>query len=351
MVDLYNPLVVEVLEAAAGETPARARRTGRIVTAGVRAHLAAADFVLCASERQRDLWVGAMALHGLLDPALYRADPTLRGLIDVVPFGIPDGPPPAASREGRWPAVGRGDRVLLWGGGIWRWLDALTPIRAMERIRRERDDVHLVFLGTGRPLEARGASVAAEAATEARRLGLLGERVHVEDGWVPYAERGPLLAAADIGVSAHHDHLESRYAFRTRLTDYMWAGLPVVTSSGDALGELVARRGLGAAVAPGDVEGFAAACLALLADEGRYERAAAASAAAGRELRWSEVTRPLQRFCLDPERRRAPVRGSLARESLGQQAWIAVDLLARLGSREVGRRARWAAGRTVRRLA
>ena len=50
---------------------------------------------------------------------------------------------------------------------------------------------------------------------------------------------------ADLGVSAHRDHLEARYAHRTRLLDYLWAGLPVVATRGDALAELVDRERLG----------------------------------------------------------------------------------------------------------
>ena len=45
------------------------------------AHLAAADFTLCASERQRDLWLGVLAGREALEPdALDR--------FAVVPFGV-----------------------------------------------------------------------------------------------------------------------------------------------------------------------------------------------------------------------------------------------------------------------
>ena len=58
----------------------------------------------------------------------------------------------------------------------------------------------------------------------------LDHTVFFNDGWVPYAERGAWLAEADIGVSAHFDDIETRFAFRTRLLDYLWAGLPIVTT-------------------------------------------------------------------------------------------------------------------------
>ena len=47
-----------------------------------------------------------------------------------MPFGLPDGPAPEATGALRaaFPVIGSGDRVLLWGGGIWDWLDAETPL-------------------------------------------------------------------------------------------------------------------------------------------------------------------------------------------------------------------------------
>ena len=47
--------------------------------------LTVGDHFICAGERQRDLWIGAMLGGGLITPAVYGADPTLRSVIDVVP--------------------------------------------------------------------------------------------------------------------------------------------------------------------------------------------------------------------------------------------------------------------------
>jgi glycosyltransferase involved in cell wall biosynthesis len=298
VLDLYNPVVVEVLEAVAAR-PARAqRRIQSLIASRSLAQLAAADFVVCASERQRDLWLGGMALGGLIELDAYRRDPTLRSLIDVVPFGIPAEPPRAAAESplrAAFPVIAPGDRVLLWAGGVWGWLDPATAIRATGML----DRTHLVVMGTVRPGAARtGQEPFAERAMElARRAGLEGERVHFNPGWVPYAERGAWLLDADLGVTAHHDHLEARYSFRTRVLDYLWAGLPVVGTRGDALAELVEREGLGRTVEPGDAEGFAAACRELLEDAAAYAAARERIAAVAPGLRWEEAARPLVEWC------------------------------------------------------
>jgi glycosyltransferase involved in cell wall biosynthesis len=343
--DLYNPIVMEVLEAVTDERPRVQRRIQELVGMRALAQCAVADFIVCASERQRDLWLGAMAVHGLVDLDAYRRDPTLRSVIDVVPFGIPDGAPPERSGEpvlkGAWPGIAADDRVLLWAGGIWSWLDPATPIRAVKQLEQAGGPAtHLVFMGTGRPgLERSGQAGYAEQARElARREGVEGRLVHFKEGWVPYAERARWLAESDLGVSAHLDHLEARFSFRTRVLDHFWAGLPSVVSSGDSIGELVERRGLGSAVAAGDHEAFADACAALIGDRANY----AATAARVRELaptmRWSRVAEPLVRFCSEQRPARQPAQAVLARATYGQYPAILADARERGGLGELAAR-------------
>lgn len=244
--------------------------------------------------------------------------------------------------KGVWPRIALDHQVLLWAGGIWRWLDALTPIRAVERLRAEGRAVHLVFLGIGRPaLDPAGIPTSAdEAVAFARDRGLEGECVHFNRGWVPYAEREAYLLESDLGVCAHHDHLEACFSFRTRVLDHFWAGLPSVVSSGDAISDLVERRGLGRAVAPGDADAFATACAALLDDGEAYAAAAERVREVAPSFRWEAAARPLVEFCLEhrarPPRRVPP--GVLARATYGQYPDILADLHDRGGLAELMRR-------------
>ena len=338
--DLYNPLMIEVLEAAGDGQSSSSRSAWRSMLA----QCAVADLVICASEKQRDLWLGGMALAGLIDVERYRADPAFRSYVDVVPFGTPDDPPRRAGPvlKGVWPGIGPDDRVLLWAGGVWRWLDAVTPIRAVERLRAEGRPVHLVFLGTGRPAtDPKDIPDAADRAIAlARERRLEGRGVHFNPGWVPYAERGAYLLEGDLGVCAHDDHLEARFSFRTRVLDHFWAGLPSVVSGGDAIGDLVERRGLGRAVAPGDVGAFTAACAQLLDDPAAYAAAVDRVRETASRFRWSEVARPLVDFCLEHRTRplRRPARWALVRGTYGQYPDILADVQERDGLAEAAKR-------------
>lgn len=302
VLDLYIPLMLEELQ----RTRAQSLAEQSLFFGGLRRDLAtqmlAADFVLCASEKQRDYWLGAMSALGRVNPYTHGDDPTLRRLIAVVPFGLPSRPPRHTRQvlKGVYAGIAPNDKVVLWGGGVWDWLDAPTLIRAMARLADRRPEVKLFFMGIKHtnPQEIERKAVT-ETIALSRELGLEGRTVFFND-WVPYAERESYLLEADVGVSLHRDHLETRFSFRTRFLDCVWAGLPIVATRGDVLSDQVKADGLGEVVEPNDVDGVTQAILKLLdtphvreAFRPRFEQAAAA-------YRWDVVTRPLAEFCRSP---------------------------------------------------
>jgi hypothetical protein len=224
---------------------------------------------ICASERQRDLWLGVLGALGRIDLDGFRSDPSLDKLVGVVPFGLEAEEPQASKRvlKGVVPGIAQDDKVLLWGGGIWNWLDPLTPISAVAEISKHRPDVKLFFLGVQHPNPRVPAMEMTSRAVElAESLGVRDTHVFFNFGWTPYAERVGYLLEADLGISAHFDSVETRFAFRTRLLDYFWARLLTVATGGDVLGDLVEQEGLGRTVGEGDVDGWVDAIEGLLHD-------------------------------------------------------------------------------------
>ena len=167
-------------------------------------------------------------------------------------------------------------------------------------------------------------------AEEARRLsdslGLTDKIVFFGKTWVPYDERGAMLLEADLGVSLHLDNVETRYSFRTRVLDYLWAGLPILTTEGDAMAELVAGEDLGAVVPYGDDAAVAEAIGALVSDPERRRACASRSSAAARRFHWSLAAAPLMDYCQAPYQ--APDRATLRRES-PVDAWTGKQTIGR----------------------
>jgi glycosyltransferase involved in cell wall biosynthesis len=261
---------------------------------------------MCASETQRDMWLGAMLALRLIGPELYDNDPSLRSVLDLVPFGVPSEPPAAASTGGpreTIPDLGEDSEIVLWNGGIWSWLDAETAIRAVGALAERRPSVRLVFMGASRENPASAQATDAAFAT-ARELGLLGSVVHFHDRWVPYAEREAWLGEATCALSTHAEHLEAHFAYRTRLLDCLWAGLPIVCTSGDDLAGRVEREGLGAVAPPGDVHALSVSLERVL-ERGRDAYSAKLKSAAAQQT-WERVAQPLLRWIYDPAEPRRP---------------------------------------------
>lgn len=305
--DLYAPLTIEQLALDARENPSALRGSmAELNSLTQSVVLATGDAFVCASDRQRDFWLGALANVGRLDAEQYRRDPSLRSLIDVVPFGIdPEPPVPGPAIRGVVPGIGPEDKVLLWPGGIWNWFDPLTVIRAVESLAPNHPELRLYFLGIRHPTPGvpgvPHASMAERAVALAEELGLRGRHVFFNDGWVPYAERGRYLLDADLAVSAHFDDVETRLAFRTRLLDCLWAGLPVVTTRGDTLGDDVVAAGAGVAVEPEDVAGWTDAIAQLLAHDDRLPDAREAAGRLRPSFEWARVAEPLRTLVASPQ--------------------------------------------------
>lgn len=298
IVDGYDPQTLETLAMFAGTHEQEQRHLEREQILQMQCRVG--DFFICASERQRDWWLGLLEAAGRINVHTYGQDPSLRHLIDVVPFGLPSSPPRHTRQalKGIWPGIGSGDKVVLWGGGLWQWLDPLTAIRAMARVRERRADVRLVFPGTRHPNTAVPDMPMLQATIRlAEELGLLNQCVFFGD-WVPYDEWPNYPLESDVALSLHFDTLETRLAFRSRVLDYVWTGLPMVITRGDVTSEIVSRFGLGEIVNYEQDDEVAAGLLRLLERPksnfaGCFERAQA-------ELTWEKAAAPLVTFCRHP---------------------------------------------------
>jgi GT2 family glycosyltransferase/glycosyltransferase involved in cell wall biosynthesis len=303
--DIYDPMHLEQLEQAKGMGPEGREHAIEVTTTVLNEQIKRADFLLCASQKQRDFWLGQVAGQGRLSPALYDEDANLDNLLAVVPFGIEDTSPVQKRHaiKGAVEGIGPDDKVILWGGGIYNWFDPLTLIRAVDRLKDAHPDVRLYFMGLKHPNPGVPTmKVAWETQELSRELGLTGRHVFFNEGWVPYEERSDYLLDADLGVSTHFQHVETAFSFRTRILDYLWASLPIVATDGDTFGTVIRENGLGRVVPPEDVDALHAALEEMLYDEAAASAAREAVRKIAGTYAWSTVLRPLVDFCRSPRR-------------------------------------------------
>ncbi len=258
----------------------------------------AGDFFLCASETQRIWWLGLLVATGRINPYTFDEDPAVRQLLGVVPFGIPGRPLPAIPADFNIPDVEPDALVLLWGGGVWDWLDPITAIHALPYVLAQIPNVYLLFPGTRHPdANVAEMQIVEQARQAAQVLG--GASTHVLFGdWVPREQWPHYLQRAAVGLSLHPDTIETHLAFRSRLMEYIWAGLPMVVSRGDETSVLVERYGLGYTVDFHAEREVAEAIVALLMRP--KEVWAAGFARARADFTWENVAQPLIEFCRGP---------------------------------------------------
>lgn len=276
VVDLYDPYIIENLHYFA-ERGAQVFQHDHFT---LMSSLVRGDFFLCASEAQRLFYLGAMLAAGRLNPALFESDPELESLIAVAPFGVPDAAHAPAGAPPR-------DTMDILFGGIYDWYDPITAIEAVKLV----PNATLTFTHHPNPgLTPQGKL--AEAMEHVRRNAHGFVRF---EPWAPYEERAEFFAKFDLALITFRRSLETDLSMRTRIYDYLWCGLPIVTSSAPGTDEILARYGAGVVVAENSPRAFAEAIRSL--DREAMTRGATAFV---REHQWSHTLEPLRRFCRNP---------------------------------------------------
>ena len=284
--DLYDPFPVENLHYARvlGETTSAHDR------AAFELALARADAFLCASPEQRLFYAGALFSRGRIGAHNFPDDPTLSGLLKIVPFGVPREPACGDRKAGRR-AVGAplsGPLVLF--GGIYDWYQPDLLLTAWPEILRRHPDARLLFFENPNPETTPQVSFG-RARQRAREIDPQGSSI-LFSPWLPYASRADLYAATDLLVTICSEGLETELSYRTRLLDAAWGGVPSVSVSGGSLAHELARIEAGFESAP-EASALAGRVVSLLSDPERRARAAAAAVRFAAARSWKVVAEPL----------------------------------------------------------
>jgi len=303
IMDIYDPYNIATLAEYRNETIERQFEVYKTIHVNVNEMLYYGDFYICASERQRDFWLGMLSALNRVNPYSFNQDPQLRGLIDVVPFGLPDAKPVHTKKvlKGVVNGINENDFLIIWGGGIYNWFDPLTLIKAMAEVGKKREDIKLFFMGVKHPNpQVKELQLVNDTVNLAKKRGVFEKNVFFNFGWVEYDERQNYLLESDAGIITHPVHIETRFAFRTRILDYLWADLPIISTKGDSLSEIVELNKLGITVGDGDVEELAKAIIKIADDRDFYERCKHNIRSIAKKYTWEKVCEPIIKFCEDP---------------------------------------------------
>ena len=117
VVDLYGPFALESLHQLEDRTVEDRLVLGDGFRQAVRELVCAADMIMCASERQKDFWLGWLDASGRVNVLTHDTDPGFSALVRVVPFGLaaeaPLYPPPRS--RGVVEGIEADSLLVLWG--------------------------------------------------------------------------------------------------------------------------------------------------------------------------------------------------------------------------------------------
>jgi glycosyltransferase involved in cell wall biosynthesis len=316
LVDLYDPFLVENLSYAARLGPGVFRHDHATLSL----QLERGDRFLVSSPLQRAFYAGFLLAIGRLNPETWADDPSLARLLAVAPFGVPDEPPASGPPLLRTAANGIGpDDPVLFFGGVYDWYDPAALLEVFGRVLERVPACRLVFVSSPNP-ETTPQGAYARAEEVARARGWHGRHV-VFVPWFPYEARGSVYLEATAAVLTHRPGLETDLSLRTRGLDFLWAGLPLVSHRGGAMGQLLADSGAGLLVAPGDEEGLADALARVLTDDALRTDLSTRGRAAAAAFRWEATLAPVLDFAAapscDPLKPKARAHGAEATRGLG----------------------------------
>ncbi len=303
IMDIYDPYNLATLAEYRDEPIDKRLKVHKLIYYNLNEQLHYGDFFICASERQRDFWLGMLAALNRVNPYSYNEDSTLRRMIDVVPFGLPDSKPMRTRQvlRGEVEGIKEDDFVIIWGGGIYNWFDPLTLIKAMAEISKIRSDVKLFFMGVEHPNpEVKKLQLVSKTVNLAKKLGVYNKNVFFNFGWIEYDDRQNYLLESNAGIITHPEHIETRFSFRTRILDYLWAGLPIISTKGDSLSDMVEKENLGITVREKNTNDLVNAILKLADDKDYYDKCVRNIENTAKEYTWEKICEPLIKFCKDP---------------------------------------------------
>lgn len=232
VLDCYVPIYVEVSARQSSDLDSEYRAFNNDVSRWAHV-LRRGDLFLCSSPAQQKYYQGVLSALGRVNPITYNEE-----LILVVPYGIYR-ELPKATKKPISKLVDKKFKKILWFGGIYPWFDLRNLVEAAAIVNRSVPS-KLVIVGAKNPFNTHPDFV--------RRYEELIEFINskpaykdmvVLQDWVRFEDRANWYLDSDLVVVINKEGDENALAWRTRLVDFMWADLPIVTNGGDPLGELL----------------------------------------------------------------------------------------------------------------
>lgn len=264
-----------------------------------RSVLERADAISTVSRPQRFAVIGELAALGRLNK-----ETTGYPFVHWIPNALSETEYRHDHEVFRGRVVPRDAFVVLWVGGYNTWTDVDTLFHGLERAMSEFEDLH--FVSTGGAIEGHD-DLTFQRFRDRIEASAWRERFHLM-GWVPTEQVPSFYFESDLGINIDGQNYETVFGARNRLNDMLKCGLPILTTRGTEISEILAEHRLCLECAIGDSQALGAQ-LAVAASNRQElrEMGDRARQYAEENFSYRRTTEPLLNWARQPER--APDRG------------------------------------------
>lgn len=256
------------------------------------------DYFLCAHDTQKTFYTGVLSALGRINPISYRND-----LIDIVPYGIPEEKPISKQSPFKGKVVAEDDIVIMWFGGLYPWFDSKGLIDSIERLNKKDSRIKLLVVGGKNPFNNNPDFVKQyEEITKYTKDKNLENTVVFFEDWVPFNERFDWYNTADYVISINKSGEENKYAWRTRVMDYIGGELPMLTNGGDPLSDELIEKKCAVRVNLNKTDEFEKIVFDLINNKTKRENLVKNIKALKSKYYWNNITKELSKFLLNDQR-------------------------------------------------
>lgn len=219
IIDLYNPLI---LEKSTYVNTIRKRETEE----SIKAIIFSGDFFLCANQKQKDYYLGALSVLGKTSDSAFGTE-----LVAVIPTHFPV----CCLIENF-----KKTKDFVFFGGVYPWFNKKEIGKFTQRIIKAGYNV--TFFGNKNP------AVKGDFFKVTSRLSQTFSKktpgVFYQE-WMPFERISLKLQNYKIAFNFVNDNLEDFFAYRTRFLSLLQSGVPIITNGKDEISMAMIKYGAG----------------------------------------------------------------------------------------------------------
>lgn len=272
VIDCHGPLLMETLFQ---ENPTQEKLRADKIRA-----LHKADFVTCASHKQRYYFQAWLMLAGF---------DLRQSVIDVIPVSLSPDLPAHDSQ---------GETTFVYGGVFLPWQDPVSGLTTLVDCLERANAGRLKFFGGKHPVVAVPTGRFETLIAHLQR----SPRVEIQNT-IPRDQLIRTYGQAHVAFDLMQRNAERELAFTTRTVEYLWCGLPVIYNNYAELADYIQRYRAGWTLDPTDTDALTHVIDDILAHPQRLdEYSQNAQRLVQEQLTWDRTIEPLDAFCRHPRK-------------------------------------------------